>query len=120
MGQYILITGLASAVVVFVSVASSSSEKEEQAYTSAYVSTDVSEPAELPASNGSALATAAFGMSALQPETYNRDVVVDIIHASPLSKSDKSRLTGYLQNAETGTEKLSVVLKNVRIALAVN
>lgn len=120
MGQYIVITGLASAVVVFVTVASSNSELEEQAYSSAYVSADVPEPAELPTSSGSALATAAFGMSALQPETYDRDVVMDIIQASPLSQPDKSRLAGYLNNAETGAEKLSVALKNVRIALAVN
>lgn len=120
MGQYIFITGLASAVVVFVSVASSSTEHEEQAYSVASVSAEVVEPAEFPASSGSALATAAFGMSALQPETYNRDVVMELIQASPLSQSDKARLTGYLQNAEAGTERLSVALMNVRIALAVN
>ncbi len=120
MGQYIFITGLASAVVVFLTVTSSNTETTGQNFDSAYVVSEISEPEELHASNGSALATAAFGMSALQPATYNREVVLDIIQASPLSQADKSRLTGYLQNAETGTEKLSVVLKNVRIALAVN
>ena len=107
-------------MVVFVSVASSNTENQEQAYSIANVSAEIDKPIELPRSSGSALATAAFGMSALQPETYNRDVVVELIQASPLSQSDKSRLTGYLQSAEAGTEKLSVALTNIRIALAVN
>lgn len=119
MGQYILITGLASSLVVFFTVTSSKPDAEEPV-ASAYVVSDIAEPEEFQASSGSALATAAFGMSALQPRTYNRDVVVEIIQASPLSDAEKSRLNGYLQKADAGSENLTVVLKNIRIALAVN
>lgn len=69
--------------------------------------------------NGSALATAAFGMSALQPETYNGDMVASIIAASPLKEVEKVQLTSSLQAAELGTADLHMVLSDVRSALAV-
>lgn len=69
--------------------------------------------------DGSALATAAFGMSALQPETYNGDMVASIIAASPLEEVEKVQLTSNLQAAESGNADLHMVLSDVRSALAV-
>ncbi|NNE87910.1 MAG: hypothetical protein HKN27_07520 [Silicimonas sp.] len=69
--------------------------------------------------NGFALATAAFGMSALQPETYDGDMVANIIAASPLEELEKVQLTSSLQAAELGEADLHRVLSNVRSALAV-
>ena len=69
--------------------------------------------------NGSALATAAFGMSALQPETYNGDMVASIIAASPLEEVEKVQLTSNLEAAESGKADLHLVLSDVRSALAV-
>lgn len=69
--------------------------------------------------SGSALATAAFGMSALQPETYDGELVASIIAASPLEEVEKVQLTSYLQQAEKGNADLRRVLSDVRSALAV-
>lgn len=69
--------------------------------------------------SGSALATAAFGMSALQPETYDGDMVASIIAASPLEEVEKVQLTSNLQLAEDGNADLHLVLSDVRSALAV-
>ncbi|MCG6883560.1 MAG: hypothetical protein LJE62_07375 [Silicimonas sp.] len=70
-------------------------------------------------SAGSALATAAFGLSALQPETYNGEVVLDIIEASPLEYAEKDRLTAMLMSAEAGQGELPEVLEDIRISLAI-
>lgn len=80
----------------------------------------IEDPTAFPMSNGSALSAAAFGMSALQPETYNGDIVTDIIKASPLAPDQKLKLQGDLRAAEAGHQNLSQVLTNVRNALAVN
>lgn len=68
---------------------------------------------------GGALATAAFGMSALQPETYNGDMVLDIIDASPLDPLEKRELADDLAAAERGRADLRDVLADVRVALAI-
>lgn len=70
--------------------------------------------------SGSALAMAAFGMSALQPETYDSDLVLGIIHASPLAEAEKVQLARDLEAAEAGQAELGLVLADVRIALAVD
>ncbi len=77
--------------------------------------------ARLPAlgQSGSALATAAFGMSTLQPETYDGEMVASIIAASPLEEVEKVQLTSNLQLAEEGDADLHRVLSQVRSALAV-
>ena len=69
--------------------------------------------------NGSALAAAAFGLSALQPETYDGDIVLEIIHASHLNATEKEELTAVLLAAEEGQGDLVNVLQDVRVALAV-
>ena len=68
---------------------------------------------------GSALSTAAFGLSALQPETYNGEIVLDIIDASPLESGEKDRLSAKLLAAEAGHARLPDVLEDIRLALAV-
>lgn len=68
---------------------------------------------------GSALATAAFGLSALQPETFNRQIVMDIIEASPLGYGEKDRLTAKLMAATAGHAELPSVLEDIRVSLAV-
>lgn len=70
-------------------------------------------------SSGSALASAAFGLSALQPETYNGEIVLDIIDASPLESAEKQRLAAKLDAAEMGYADLNLVLSDVRVSLAV-
>lgn len=70
-------------------------------------------------STGSALATAAFGLSALQPETFNSQIVRDIIEASPLAYGEKDRLTAKLLAAEAGQAELPRVLADIRVSLAV-
>lgn len=70
-------------------------------------------------SSGSALATAAFGLSALQPETFNGEMVLDIIEASPLEYSEKDRLTAKLMAAKAGNAQLPRVLEDIRTSLAV-
>lgn len=80
----------------------------------------IAPPVELsPRVTGSALSAAAFGLSALQPETYNGELVLDIIDASPLDVRDKDRLTAKLLAAEAGHAKLPDVLEDIRLALAV-
>ena len=69
--------------------------------------------------SGSALAAAAFGLSALQPETYDGDIVLEIIHASHLNATEKEELTAVLLAAEEGQGDLVNVLQDVRVALAV-
>jgi hypothetical protein len=68
--------------------------------------------------DGAALATAAFGMEALQPETFDEEMVLDIISVSPLQPLTKSRLAEKLDAAEAGEADLVVVLSEIRTALA--
>ena len=68
--------------------------------------------------SGTALAAAAFGMSALQPDTYNGELVVHIIEASPLAEAVKRGLVTNLAAAEAGRADLDKVLTEVRVALA--
>lgn len=68
---------------------------------------------------GSALATAAFGLSALQPETFNPEIVRDIIEAAPLDNGEKDRLTAKLSAAIAGHADLPHVLSDIRTTLAV-
>lgn len=70
-------------------------------------------------SSGRALATAAFGLSALQPDTYNGELVLEIIDASHLDEGEKQDLASDLAAAEAGRADLDDVLEDVRIALAV-
>ncbi len=122
MGQVVWISGAVASVAIVWAVASSGADSPEtlnKNYDVASADTDNGKTAEFPSTNGSALATAAFGMSALQPETYNEEIVMDIIQASPLNEADKSRLAGDLVAAGAGTADLSDVLSNVRVALAV-
>ena len=68
---------------------------------------------------GSALSAAAFGLMALQPETYDGEIVLNIINASPLASRQKMELAAELRAAETGRADLISVLADVRVALAV-
>ena len=121
MGQVVWISGVLVAAAAVWTVTSAGAERPEEIdLNAAFVEPEIGEPEVLPAKTGSALATAAFGMQALQPETYDGEMVVDLIKASPLTDYEKSRLTGKLEEAEAGEADLSDVLTNVRIALAVN
>lgn len=87
----------------------------------AFVEPEIGQPAELAVgSTGSALATAAFGLSALQPETYNGEIVLNIIKASPLEMMEKDRLSAKLIAAESGHGELPQVLAAIRVSLAVD
>ncbi len=69
---------------------------------------------------GSALASAAWGMSALRPETYNGEIVIDLLEASPLSESDRDAFEADLAAAELGRADLDEVLADIRMALALD
>ncbi len=122
MGKVVWISGTVAAAAVVLAVASSGAESpSELAYGEievTHVEPEIIEPQTFTASSGSALASAAFGMSALQPETYNSEIVIDIISASPLSTDEKSRLARRLEAVTAGQADLSDVLLNVRMALA--
>ena len=124
MGQIIWITsGLAAIAVVFGfgTVAEQSREPSTEVLTTSYVVSEIAEPeAFFIAANGSALASAAFGLSALQPETYNSEIVLDIIDASPLEHAEKERLAASLVAAESGNADLNLVLTAIRVSLAVH
>lgn len=130
MGRVFWITSLAAAAVVIYGLSETAGKAERVTGTqiasveavSPIATPDVSESVRLPAlgQSGSALATAAFGMSALQPETYDGDMVASIIAASPLEEVEKVQLTSNLQQAEIGQADLNRVLSDVRSALAVD
>ena len=123
MGRFILASGSAVALAAVIGVAVQLG-REPAAEPVAYVETstieaiEASEPLEI-GSTGSALATAAFGLSALQPETFNSQIVLDIIEASPLAYGEKDRLTAKLMAAEAGNAELPSVLSDIRTSLAV-
>jgi hypothetical protein len=129
MGQVIWIMAGAAAVGAVIGLTSLSHQERVSATTKvvpteeagvAEARSDVGEPevVELGAS-GSALAAAAFGLSALQPETYDGELVLDIIDASHLDEVAKEELAADLEAAEKGRADLDDVLEDVRIALAV-
>ncbi|MDJ0637769.1 MAG: hypothetical protein QNJ20_02965 [Paracoccaceae bacterium] len=94
---------------------------DEPSHRSAFAEPAIGSPEELEIGNtGSALATAAFGLSALQPETFNSQIVRDIIEASPLAYSEKDRLTAKLMAAEAGNAQLPRVLADIRVSLALD
>ena len=123
MGQVVWMSGLAVVIALLVG-AGIATERETAAEPVAYVDTNV-EPQAAPTTDpavgraGSALATAAFGLSALQPETFNSEIVRDIIEASPLAYGEKDRLTAKLLAAEAGHAELPRVLADIRVSLAV-
>ena len=118
MGQTALISGSAAALLAIWAVTSfAAKDVETVTYETAYVEPDIGEPKVLDLSRGSALATAAFGMSALQPETYNGELVIELLKASPLADEDKARLVASLNAAEAG--ELPAILADVRTALAI-
>ncbi|NNE80022.1 MAG: hypothetical protein HKN18_07075 [Silicimonas sp.] len=121
MGQIIWISGMVSAMAVIWAVSSGEAETSgPDAYETAYAAPDVGEPELLTGTAGSALATAAFGMSALQPETYNSELVLELIEASHLTHSHKLKLASKIHAAEAGQVDLAQVLSTVRVALDVD
>ncbi len=121
MGQVVWISGVMVAAAAVWTVTSAGAERPgDFDYEAAFAEPEIGEPEILNVKSGSALATAAFGMQALQPETYNGETVVDLIQASPLTDYEKTHLTGILAAAEAGEADLSDVLTNVRVALAVD
>ena len=125
MGQIIWITSavaIVAAVVGAKTIAEQAPQSSIEYYDTAYVEPDIGEPEAffITPSAGSALASAAFGLSALQPETYNEEIVLDIIDASPLKHIEKMRLTASLEAARAGQADLGSVLSDVRVSLAVD
>lgn len=91
-----------------------------QAYETAYAEPEIGTATQLSLRGaGSAISAAAFGLSALQPETYDGEIVLDIINASPLASRQKLELAAELRAAETGRADLNRVLTDVRVALAI-
>lgn len=123
MGQVIwMASGVTVAAVVFGIglVSKVPPQKSSETFETAYVTPEMGgSDAFFIGTNGSALASAAFGLSALQPETYNGEIVLDIIDASPLNIAEKERLAERLFAAETGDADLRRVLSDVRVSLAV-
>ncbi|MCV6592110.1 MAG: hypothetical protein OIF48_04100 [Silicimonas sp.] len=132
MGQVVWISGMAAAAALVFAMAATTARSPEAVLPeqdiltvapideakTAYVSAEIATPEVFTLSGGSALATAAFGMAALHPETYNGDIVRDLIRAAPLTSGEKSRLKRQLYAADTGQADLSVALTDVRVALA--
>ena len=123
MGHLMWISGMVAAMAVFLGI---SLDEADQTGTvaagkqSAYARPEIAKPASFTVhSSGSALATAAFGMSALQPETYDGEMVLDIIDASPLAAIEKSQLYAALRAAEDGRGSLEEALADIRVALAI-
>lgn len=86
----------------------------------AFAAPEIGAPQQLTVGDtASALSTAAFGLSALHPETYNGQIARDVIAASPLGYSEKDRLTAKLYAADAGRAYLPKVLLDVRTSLAV-
>lgn len=123
MGRVIWISGACVAVALLVGagIAGDPYEQVETASVAdSYAEPDVGSAAELELGDtGSALASAAFGLSALQPETFNGEIVRNIIEASPLAYSEKDRLVAKLISAQAGRGELPRVLEDIRVSLAV-
>lgn len=124
MGRAVLISGISLAIAIALGLAVQLDRNESVEPLAMVDSTvlpnaeDAAAPFEV-GSTGSALATAAFGLSALQPETFNGQIVRDIIEASPLGYGEKDRLTAKLIAAEAGRSELPRVLADIRVSLAV-
>lgn len=120
MGQVIWIMAGATAVGAVIGLTSLSHQERVRA-PSDVSNLSVSEPSVVEdiGSTGSALAAAAFGLQALQPDTYNGELVLEIIDASHLNEDEKEELVQDLAAAEAGRADLDDVLEEVRIALAV-
>ena len=121
MGQVVWMSGLVVSAGVAWAVSSSEADQSSEFAndaTVAYVEPEIGETEVFTVSSGSALSAAAFGMAALQPETYNGEIVMDIINASHLADDEKSRLAGDLAAVAAGRAELTAVLFDVRIALA--
>ena len=96
------------------------SASENAEYVHGFAAPDIGEAERLvQIGSGSALMTAAFGMEALQADTYDSALVMDLIDASPLAETAKLRLSVNLAAAEAGRADLETVLSDVRVALAV-
>ncbi len=123
MGRVIWISSACVAVALLIGAAVAddpTKQVEPVAFVDGYAEPETGSAAELEVGKtGSALATAAFGLSALQPETFNSEIVRDIIDASPLAYSEKDRLTAKLIAAQAGRAELPQVLEDIRISLAV-
>lgn len=124
MGHVIWISGAATAMAIVLGISVAGPDHSEPAVAqverTAYVQPAIAEPSSMTVgSAGSALATAAFGMSALQPETFNGELVLDIIEASPLADEEKSQLFASLRAVENGQTDLDVALEEIRVALAI-
>lgn len=122
MGQVFWISGAAVAVALVIGtniVAEQGHGEEYIAFSDAIAAPEIG-TAELDVGDsGSALAAAAFGLSALQPETFNSEIVREIIEASPLEYGEKDRLTAKLIAAQAGRAELPRVLQDIRVSLAV-
>ena len=123
MGRVIWITGLCLVAISAVGIAVQTGHDPEIEPVALAVPPQVPHVQDTPPvqlnSTGSALATAAFGLSALQPETFNSEIVREIIEASPLAYGEKDRLTAKLHAAEAGQAELPQVLSDIRVSLAV-
>ena len=120
MGQTAVIAGSATALLAIWVVTSLADKGVEASdHSIAYAEPEIGHAKTLELRSGSALATAAFGMSALQPETYNGELVIELLKASPLADEDKARLVASLNAAEVGKGDLPSVLADVRTALAI-
>lgn len=123
MGQFIWVLAGAAAVGTVIGLSKYSHQERVVGEASASVMEEANVQDETAAidvgSRGSALAVAAFGLSALHPETYNGEMVIKIIDASHLDASAKRALERELEAAEAGRADLDVVLADVRVALAV-
>ncbi len=123
MGRVFWISSACVAVALLIGAAVAhdpTKQVEPVAFVEGYAEPELGSATELEVGDtGSALATAAFGLSALQPETFNSQIVRDIIEASPLAYGEKDRLTAKLIAAQAGRAELPEVLEDIRISLAV-
>lgn len=131
MGNILWLSGLVAAAVLVLQASGSrpyssaspigpDARTDDDAAILAYAQPAIGEPLRVELDvQSSALATAAFGMAALQPETYDKDMVLEIIDASPLAEIEKTQLVAGLSAVEIGNAELDRVLLDVRVALAV-
>lgn len=123
MGQIIWIMAGAAAVGAVIGLTSLNNQEQVSADPDLVAASNLDadgEPiVEEVGSVGRALSAAAFGLAALQPDTYNGELVIEIIDASHLDEAEKSELVAELAAAEAGRADLDTVLEDVRVALAV-
>lgn len=121
MGQFLWILAGAAAVGSVIGLSALSNQEPELVSYTATAPALVADAQQFDefGSSGRALAAAAFGLSALQPDTYNGELVLEIIDASHLDDAEKQELAAELAAAEAGRADLDDVLQDVRIALAI-